>query len=211
MGLQVSRSVRAQTATEGDLRPMRSQLGAIFHALAKQKEKECQILEGHLMPDHVHMCLAIPPKHPVASVIGFLQPTLSNPDYPATGRIPSYNKEIAPRIGFAYSLDQQGNTVFRGGYGIFYGRYPGGLINTFFLGNGLYQKSISLNSSNASDKANGPLFPNVLPNTGNFNPPAGSVSLNIAAADFRSPYTQQADLAIERQLAKDLALTVSYI
>jgi putative transposase len=51
--------------------PIRSQLGAIFHALAKQKE--CQILEGHLMPDHVHMCIAIPPKHPVASVIGFLK------------------------------------------------------------------------------------------------------------------------------------------
>jgi putative transposase len=46
-------------------------LGAIFHALARQKE--CQIIEGHLMPDHVHMCIAIPPKHPVASVIGFLK------------------------------------------------------------------------------------------------------------------------------------------
>src|SRR5450759_1337129 len=51
--------------------PIRSQLGAIFHALAKQKE--CQIIEGHLMPDHVHMCIAIPPKHQVASVIGFLK------------------------------------------------------------------------------------------------------------------------------------------
>jgi len=40
--------------------PIRSQLGAIFHALAKQRE--CQILEGHLMPDHVHMCIVIPPK-----------------------------------------------------------------------------------------------------------------------------------------------------
>ena len=37
--------------------------------------------------------------------------------------------------------------MVRAGYGIFYGRYPGGLINTLFLGNGLYQKSISLNSS----------------------------------------------------------------
>ena len=71
MGLQVSRSVRAQTTTESDLRRFRGQLGAIFHALAKQKE--CQIVEGHLMPDHVHMCIAIPPKHPVASVIGFLK------------------------------------------------------------------------------------------------------------------------------------------
>ena len=46
----------------------RRQLGPIFHALAKQKE--CQIIEGQLMPDPVHMCIAIPPKHPV---IGFLK------------------------------------------------------------------------------------------------------------------------------------------
>ena len=51
--------------------PIRKQLGPILHSLAKQKE--CQIIEGHLMPDHVHMCIAIPPKHPVASVIGFLK------------------------------------------------------------------------------------------------------------------------------------------
>src|SRR6266496_3004134 len=49
----------------------RRQLGAIFHALARQRE--CQIIEGYLMPDHVHMCIAIPPKHPVVSVIGFLK------------------------------------------------------------------------------------------------------------------------------------------
>src|SRR5678815_3418797 len=71
MGLQVSCGVRAQTATEDHLWPDPSAIGAIFHALARQKE--CQILEGHLMPDHVHMCITIPPKHPVASVIGFLK------------------------------------------------------------------------------------------------------------------------------------------
>ena len=50
---------------------LRKHLGAIFHELAKQKE--CQILEGQLMPDQVHMCIAIPPKHAVASVIGFIK------------------------------------------------------------------------------------------------------------------------------------------
>ena len=50
---------------------VRQHLGEIFHALARQKE--CQIIEGHLRPDHVHMCIAIPPKYPVASVIGFLK------------------------------------------------------------------------------------------------------------------------------------------
>jgi len=50
---------------------LRQYLGPVFHELARQKE--CQIIEGHLLPDHVHMCIAIPPKHAVSSVIGFLK------------------------------------------------------------------------------------------------------------------------------------------
>ena len=50
---------------------IRQFLGPIFHELARQKE--CRIIEGHLMPDPVHMCIEIPPKHAVASVIGFLK------------------------------------------------------------------------------------------------------------------------------------------
>ena len=50
---------------------VRRGLGEVFHALARQKE--CQIIEGHLMPDHVHRCIEIPPKYPVASVMGFLK------------------------------------------------------------------------------------------------------------------------------------------
>ena len=50
---------------------IRRHLGGISHALTQQKE--CQILEGHLLPDHVHMWITIPPKHPAASVIGFLK------------------------------------------------------------------------------------------------------------------------------------------
>lgn len=50
---------------------IRKFLGPIFHELARQKE--CRILEGHLMPDHVHMCIEIPPKYAVSSVIGYLK------------------------------------------------------------------------------------------------------------------------------------------
>ncbi len=46
-------------------------LGTIFHALARQKE--CEIGEGQVLPDHVHMCLSIPPQHLVSSVVGFLK------------------------------------------------------------------------------------------------------------------------------------------
>ena len=50
---------------------IRQSLGKIFHELSRMKE--CQILEGHIMPDHVHMCIEIPPKHAVSSIIGFLK------------------------------------------------------------------------------------------------------------------------------------------
>ena len=50
---------------------IRKQLGSIIHELACQKE--CRILEGRLMPDHVHVCIEIPPKFPVASIIDFLK------------------------------------------------------------------------------------------------------------------------------------------
>jgi len=49
----------------------RKMLGEIFHELARQKE--CRIVEGHLLPAHVPMGLEIPPKHAVASVSGFLK------------------------------------------------------------------------------------------------------------------------------------------
>ena len=50
---------------------IRKQLGVIFHELARQKEG--QIIEGHLVSDHVHMCIKIPPTYAVASGIGFLK------------------------------------------------------------------------------------------------------------------------------------------
>ena len=50
---------------------LRRHLGELFRKLAEQKE--CRIEEGHLMPDHVHMMISIPPKYAVAQVIGFIK------------------------------------------------------------------------------------------------------------------------------------------
>jgi putative transposase len=50
---------------------LRRHLGTVFKTLTEQKE--CRIEEGHLMVDHVHMMIAIPPKYSVAQVIGYIK------------------------------------------------------------------------------------------------------------------------------------------
>ena len=52
----------------GQVRPY---LGEVLRRLAAQKES--RIEEGHLMPDHVHMMISIPPKHAVSQVIGYIK------------------------------------------------------------------------------------------------------------------------------------------
>ena len=50
---------------------LRKYLGEVFRQLAQQKES--QVLEGHLMSDHVHMLIAIPPKYAVSQVVGYIK------------------------------------------------------------------------------------------------------------------------------------------
>jgi putative transposase len=50
---------------------LRRHLGEIFRTLVEPKE--CRIEKGHLLPDHVHMLVAIPPTYAVAQVVGFIK------------------------------------------------------------------------------------------------------------------------------------------
>ena len=50
---------------------IRMELGEVFHSLARQRESSIE--EGHLMPDHVHMMISIPPKYAVSQVVGFIK------------------------------------------------------------------------------------------------------------------------------------------
>ena len=50
---------------------IRQELGRVFRSLAEQWE--CKVEEGHLMPDHVHMLLSVPPKYSVSNVMGFIK------------------------------------------------------------------------------------------------------------------------------------------
>lgn len=50
---------------------IREFLGPVFHELAKQRGSE--ILEGHMVQDHVHMLIKIPPKYSISEVVGYLK------------------------------------------------------------------------------------------------------------------------------------------
>src|SRR3989338_557568 len=50
---------------------IRKYLGQVFHELAAHRE--CKILEGHMVQDHVHMMIKIPPKYSVSEVIGYIK------------------------------------------------------------------------------------------------------------------------------------------
>ncbi|MBK7551675.1 MAG: IS200/IS605 family transposase [Syntrophaceae bacterium] len=50
---------------------LRRYLGSTFRELAMQRES--RVIEGHLLPDHVHVLISIPPKYAVAQVVGYLK------------------------------------------------------------------------------------------------------------------------------------------
>jgi putative transposase len=58
---KIPRGVHSQVPQEGLVRELKQHLGEVFRKLALQKES--RIEQGHLMPDHVHMMISIPPKY----------------------------------------------------------------------------------------------------------------------------------------------------
>lgn len=137
------------------------------------------------------------------------QPTQVNPAFPQTGRIPETTLDLAPRLGIAYQWNNK--TVLRGGYGMFYNRYVSAGIESLFLSNGLYQPNYTLNNTGsqyASQQAAGPIFPASLPGAPSVT---GSANIDFADSNFRNSYSEQATAAVERQIAPNTSLTVSYV
>jgi hypothetical protein len=138
----------------------------------------------------------------------FPQPGVCNPDYPQTCHINYQKTNFMPRLGLSYRVNDK--TVVRAGYGMYYASVPGATLMNLFLGNGVVQQAVTLNSNQAAQLAQGPVFPNnlgVVPAGFRLGPP----NIQFAAPNWKRPYSEQGTLAIERQLMRDLVLTTSYI
>ena len=134
---------------------------------------------------------------------------------------------IAPRLGFSWQF--LGNTVLRGGYGVFYAKTSNSTYYALRVENGVFQQTFSgCGPSGITTCA--PTFPNVFfvppgppvaaPFAGALTPqviiPGGTLPANSAAAhgmtpSFVNPLAHEAELAIERQLPGRMTLSASYL
>jgi hypothetical protein len=146
---------------------------------------------------------------------GVPQPTVCNPKFPGTCRIPDdHNNSVAPRLGFSLALDSK--TALRGGYGIFFNRYITSSIENLIVTNGLYQNTYnySISAQTASALACLPTFPQVNP----FDwAPSGACAKTLnpgilyADNSYRPSYSQQANIALEHELTRNVSLSMSYV
>jgi outer membrane receptor protein involved in Fe transport len=134
------------------------------------------------------------------------KPPMSNPSYPQTGRIPADNVNLAPRVGFAWNVAK--DTVIRSGYGIYYARYPGAMINSMFTTNNLYQQSLTIQTTDPTQAALGPMFPFTLTSPAGTS---GAATVGFAAPNLRTPYSQQADFSVQHAFGPHTSVTASYM
>ena len=71
MVVQIPHRILSKVSKEGDIWTVSGRPGEIIRTLCRYKGVE--ILEGHMMPDHIHLLLSIPPKYSVSEVMGYLR------------------------------------------------------------------------------------------------------------------------------------------
>ncbi|MBX5477741.1 MAG: TonB-dependent receptor [Pyrinomonas methylaliphatogenes] len=118
---------------------------------------------------------------------------------------------FAPRVGFAYQMDQRGRLVLRGGYGIYYDRFSTRYANTQLLDYPYLTLATAIFRPLADPFSPVPL-PGAFPLTPTVPSPLGApISGIYVAPDIRTPYVQQYSLNLQWEFARDLLLEIGYV
>ncbi|MGD0793745.1 MAG: TonB-dependent receptor [Terriglobales bacterium] len=145
---------------------------------------------------------------------------VSNPLWPAAGKMPLQGTNFAPRVGIGYALGDDRPLMVRAGFGMFYTRIPQIYQSAVMNNNGLSDNFLYLDKT---DYYQGQVFP-AYPNAA-VNCPRGPASCTLPdawkqyatsevdafAPAFKTPRVQQASLSLERELAGGFTGTLSYL
>ncbi len=137
------------------------------------------------------------------------QPGVCNPAFPLTCKIPYSTNNVAPRLGLAYSLTGDNKTVLRASFGLFYIQEDLLDVSQALLSNGISRPFLVATGPGFGNNTPIVTFPNSL--TAFPSGAGGSPSLVVFSPKFRSPYVEQGNLAIERQIGRHTAASAGYV
>jgi len=134
-------------------------------------------------------------------------PQIANSLVPRSSQFPSDKNNFGPRVGFAYSFNENSNSSLRGGYGIYYGRIINSTISNAITNTGVAagQRQVSLRPTDAGS----PTYPNVLT-----APPAAGGNAGdiiVFSPNMQNPLIHQADVIFEQLIAKNTVVSASLL